>query len=409
MHANLNNTTMKKTFLSLLLCVLGCISMQAAIVYTRINNKPADGWPNKYLIVYEKSASEAYVWDATDGSNNYVKVSVSNGKISSEDLAGYQVTVTEEKSNRYYVKAADGYIGCDAKKNGLVFSSGGKECTLQSNGGYVILETNTNTCRFLCYETSGSYRFRFYYDADKKWQDSKKHNICFYVLGEVEQEEPQNQLDLQYAHVEMYACESKFPTQNNPYDQYFMTFMFLAQEESDEAVPQIGLEFLAPTQYSIEGTYKSDYTPGMKYFLNCQAGSKHSYFIFPNKSEQGWGQASIKLATMTITKVGPSSFANAYKYHIKLVFTDSNNKIWTLDKDMDVYGWWIDCNRKTDPISNMDPVAFTLESGNHNTQTQSIDDLHSSENNARKILKDGCLYLILPDGTLYDAQGRMMR
>ena len=69
-----------------------------------------------------------------------------------------------------------------------------------------------------------------------------------------------------------------------------MTFMYLAQEESDDAVPQIGLEILAPTQYSIEGTYKSDYTAGQKYFINCQAGAKHSYFIFPSKAEQGWSE-----------------------------------------------------------------------------------------------------------------------
>ena len=273
-----------------------------------------------------------------------------------------------------------------------------------------MLETNTNTCRFLCYESGSNYRFRFYYDADKKWQDSKKHNICFYVLGEVEQDDPQNQLDLQYAHVEMYACESKFPTQSNPYDQYFMTYMFLAQEESDEAVPQIWLEMLAPTQYSIEGTYKSDYTQGKKFFLNCQAGAKHSYFIFPNKSEQGWGQASIKLATMTVTKVGASTQANAYKYHIKLVFTDSNNKIWTLDKDMDVYGWWIDCNRQTDPVSDMDPVAFTLESGTHNS-SEGIETLRldTDPDHARKVIVDGQLYILLPDGSIYTPLGTQVR
>ncbi len=64
------------------------------------------------------------------------------------------------------------------------------------------------------------------------------------------------------AHAEMYACESKFPTQSNPYDQYFMTFLYLAQEESDEAVPQIGLEILIDGQmyilrgekiYSVQG------------------------------------------------------------------------------------------------------------------------------------------------------------
>ncbi|MBR4432867.1 MAG: hypothetical protein IKS76_06685, partial [Paludibacteraceae bacterium] len=330
-----------------------------------------------------------------------------DGKITAENLADYQVVVTEESNNRYYVKAKDGYIGAKAKQNSLEFSNGGKECTIVQNGSYTMLETNTNTCRFLCYEPSkGTYRFRFYYDANKKWTDTDKHNIHFYVLGEVEQEVPQNQLDINYAHVEMYACESKFPTQSNPYEQYFMTFMFLAQEESDDAVPQVGLEILAPTQYSIEGTYKSDYTPGQKYFLNCQAGSKHSYFIFPNKSEQGWGQASLNLAEMKITKVGPSAQPNAYVYHIRLEFTDSNKKIWTLDKDLDVYAWWIECDRSDkDNPQNMDPVAFVLESGNHNPQgVEAVTATGSQSAISKKVLKDGKLYLMY-EGQMYDVRG----
>lgn len=392
----------------LIFCALCAWTAQASTVYTRINNKPSAGWPGTYIVVYEKSASEAYVWDATDGPNNFVSVAISNGKITSENLAGYHVSVSEEGSNRYYLRTSDGYIGCPAKQNGLTFTSGGKECTLKVNGGYTMLETNTNTCRFLCYESGSNFRFRFYYDKDKKWTDNKKHNIYFYVLGEVEQEEPQNQLDLQYAHVEMYACESKFPTQNNPYDQYFMTFMYLAQEESDEAVPQIGLEILAPTQYSIEGTYRSDYTPGQKYFINCQAGAKHSYFIFPSQAEQGWSEAAIRLAQMTVTKVGPSSLPNAYRYHIRLVFTDSNQKIWTLDKDMDVYAMWIDCDRSGDQNTNMTPQPFVLESGNHNTQTEDLEQLVQEDNRGRRIILDGHL-LILRDGKTFNALGQELK
>ncbi len=399
------NIIMRKTFWVILVGLLSAVCAQAATVYTKVTTKPTNDWPGTYIIVYEQSATQALVWNGEDASSNYQQVTISNGKITSDDLADYQVTVTKEGNNKYYVKAKDGFIGCSAKSNNITFNSGGQACTIQSNGGYVMLETNTNTCRFV-YNTNAN-RFRFYYDKNgNKWADSDYRNICFYVLGDVEQEDPDNLLDLGYAHAEMYACESNFPTQSNPYDQYFMTFLYLAQEESNEAVPQIGLEILAPTQYSIEGTYKSDYTPGQKYFLNCQAGSDHSYFIFPNNSTQGWGQASIKLATMTITKVGPSLFPNAYVYHIKLVFTDSNQKIWTLDKDMDVYAWWIDCNKTTNPVSNMDPVAFTLESGNHNP-SQGIENLQT-EVSVQKILIDGQMY-ILRGEKIYSVQGQMVR
>ena len=397
---------MKKTFLVILVGLLSAVCAQAETVYTKVSGKPVNDWPGTYIIVYEKSDTKALVWDGEESSGNYQEVTLSDGKITSEALADYQITVSKEGSNKYYVKVKDGYIGCESKKNTITFSSGGQACTIQSNGGYVMLETNTNTCRFV-YNTNAN-RFRFYYDKDKKWADSDYRNICFYALGEIEQEEQGNKLDINYAHVEMYACESKFPTQNNLYDQYFTTFLFLAQEESDDAVPQIGLEILAPTQYSIEGTYKSDYTPGVKYFINCQAGSKHSYFIFPSKAEAGWSEASIKLAEMKVTKVGPSSQPNAYVYHIKLVMTDSNQKIWTLDKDLDVYAWWIDCNRQTDPISNMDPVAFELESGNHNTQEQGIESIQNSDIRIQKVLIDGQIY-ILRGEKIYTIQGLEIR
>ena len=188
---------MRKTIL-FVICAICALCAQATTVYTKVNNKPAAGWPGTYIIVYEASDTEAYVWDASDDDGNIVKVPLKDGVISSENLADYQVTVTEEKSNRYYLKTKDGYIGTASKQNGIDFSNGGKECTIQSNGGYTMLETNTNTCRFLCYQKSKtSFRFRFYYDKNKKWADTDKHNICFYVLGEVEQEEPKNQLDIQ--------------------------------------------------------------------------------------------------------------------------------------------------------------------------------------------------------------------
>ena len=396
---------MRKTFFLLLLCCAGAV--QSATVYTRVSAKPAGGWPGTYILVYEKSDTEAIIWNGEDGSGNKVAATISDGKIISEDLADYQVVVTEEKSNRYYLKAKDGYMGSEAKKNSLTLTTGGKECTIVQNGSYTMLETNTNTCRFLCYEPSkGTYRFRFFYDDKKKWADTDKHNIHFYALGDIELEEPQNQLDINYAHVEMYACESKFPTQSDPYTQYFMTFMYLAQQESETAVPRIGLEFLAPTQYSIEGTYKSDFDSGKKYFLNCQAGSKHSYFIFPSKAAEGYSSAALTLAEMKITKVGVSSEPNAYVYHIKLEFTDSNGKNWSLDKDIDVYAWWIDCDRSGKTDVDMDPVAFALESGNHTPQGETaLQNVQRDNGQCTKVIRDGKLYILMPDGIVYDAQG----
>ena len=78
---------MRKYFVSLL-WMLACVTMtQAATVYTRINSKPAAGWPGTYLLVYEKSDTEAIIWNGEDASGNIVKATIQNGQITSEALA----------------------------------------------------------------------------------------------------------------------------------------------------------------------------------------------------------------------------------------------------------------------------------------------------------------------------------
>ncbi|MBO7502198.1 MAG: hypothetical protein J6T32_03155 [Paludibacteraceae bacterium] len=398
---------MKKNILFFLVC-WAVLPLWATAVYTRIDGKPTEGWGgNKFLIVYELSATKARVWNGKDDVSNFTEVNLSDGKIQSDQLTTYQVLVSQESSNRYTLKTADGFIGGEAKKNSITISSNATECTLNVNGTYTILETNTNTCRFLFSQQAN--RFRFYYDKNKKWNDSDKKNIAFYVLGEVEQAEAQNQLDFHYAQANMYACDSKFPVNGDMNNQYFYTELFLAQEEDYSAVPQVNLEILAPTQYSIAGTYRSDYTPEIKYYINCTAGAKHSDFWFPNKSEQGYAQAAIRLAEMKITKVGKSSQPNAYIYHIRLQFTDSNQKIWTLDKDMDVFAAWVDCDRSGNTPVDMEPVFFALESGNHTPELDVTpvpeETSDSTRSVATKIIEDGVFYIQMSDGTRVNAVG----
>lgn len=391
---------MKARFLGILFFLLGTIVYAHSATYSRLGSKPEAGWQGKYLIVYETD-TKAYVWNGEDAAGNYTQVTIANGKFTSDKVADYLVTVTDEGSGKYGVKAADGYISTKAGDNGITYSKGAVDCTIKDNGGYVMLETNTNTCRFV-YNTTAN-RFRFYYDKDKAWKSNDYKNIRFYIEGDKDPEPSSQTLDINYAHAEMYACESKFPTQSNPNNQYFTTFLWLLQKEDSTAVPQVGLEILAPTQYSIAGTYRSDYTDQQKYFIHTTGGSKHSFFIFPSKAEAGYSQAAINVAEMKITKVGQSKLPNAYTYHIKLEFTDSNKKIWTLDKDLDVYAWWIDCDRSGKELVNMEPVAFTLESGNHNPAG-----LHQVTGDRRqvtdKVIKDGRIYLLV-NGEYYSILG----
>jgi len=402
LHAEICVKMKKICFLFLFIMAVMLPTM--ATVYTRVGAKPQAGWAGRYLIVYEASDTKAYVWNGEDAASNYVQATIANGKITADNLSDYLVTVAAE-GNNYSVKTTNGYIYTDAKSNGLEFAKGAHECTIKENGGYVILETNTNTCRFVYNTTAG--RFRFYYDKDKKWDGTNYKNIRFYVEGDQEIVPSSQTLDINYAHAEMYACVSKFPTKSNPYDQYFYTFLLLAQEENDDAVPEVGLTILAPTQYSIVGTYKSDYSDGQKYYIHTTGGSAHSYFIFPSKAEAGYSTASINVAEMNITKVCASTQPNAYTYHIKLEFTDSNKKIWTLDKDLDVYAWWIDCDRSGKENEDMDPVAFTLESGNHlPADADGLEKVESTMHHG-KVMRNGKLY-ILSNGVLYNTLGQLI-
>ena len=403
----------RRLLLSLLTLSFVVIRCWSTTVYTRVGSQPAEGWAGTYIIVYQMSETKAYVWNGTDDSRNYVEASILDGKIYDDNLTDYQIKVAKEGYNTYSIKAQEGFIGAESKKNGIEFAKGSRECTIRMNGGYVQLETNSNTERFVYH--SRNNRFRFYYDQDKKWSNTDYKNIYFYVLGDVEIVDGSNVLDINYAQADMYACDSKFPTSSNPYDQYFYTELFLANAESYEAIPQIGLEILAPSQYSLvgeserEATYKSTFTEGKKLYINTKNGAKHSYFWFPSKAAEGYSEAAINLAEMTITKVGASTKPNAYVYHIKLEITDSNRKIWKLDKNLDVYAWWIDCDRSGKELKDMDPVAFSLESGKHESELETaLDNNYMDTDEAAKtykVLEQGHL-CIIRNGIKYDILGR---
>lgn len=390
---------MKRIFF-FLVTIFTVTTITATTVYTRLGEKPAAGYDGTYLIVYQPSETEAWVWDGEDGSNNFVSVPVSGGKITSDALANYQAVVSIEDASKaeYKMHVSSGYVGADGSGNTLTFTPGPRALHLNMNKPYVTITANNNTKRLL-FRPSGTSggRFRFYTNSGDNWTSGCKP-LYLYALGDLEFVDSTNPLDINYAQVDMYACDSKFPTTSNPYDQYFSCDFILAQQESDDAVPYLFLEILAPTAYSLEGTYKSSYTPKQKYYIDCTNGSHHSYFRFP--SSEGGTIGAINNIEMTITKVGASSQPNAYTYHIKLTLTDSNNKYWSLDKDVDVFAQWIECNQQTH--DDMPPVAFTLESNNHNPAVENaLPDISLQEAQDGKILIDGHIYII-HNGSIYD-------
>lgn len=389
---------MKKLLTILFFSILS-ISLFAT-TYTRVGAKPDGGWAGTYLLVYQPSETEAYVWNNLDESNNFVRVSVSGGKITADNLDSYQLTINQESSNEYGIRVSSGFLATNAKKNCLLTDGRAAQvCALVMNSGYTDITTNSGTQKLL-YNTSDK-RFRFYYDQNKQWKTYQ--HVYLYALGDNEVIESGNTLDINYAHAAFYACQSKFsPTR----EQYYYVELYLAQEESYDAVPQVGLTILAPTPYSIAGTYKSSayYQDGKAYYIHETGGSAYSYIIFPSK--EGGTQGSIKEAVMTITPKGESQQLNAYLYNVNLTLTDSNKKIWELNKDLNIYAWWTDCDRTGKEPKDMAPVAFTLESGNHEPAGKTtLDDVNGNLNTNHKRLVNGQL-LIEYNGVRYDVWGR---
>jgi hypothetical protein len=301
----------------------------------------------------------------------------------------------------------EGRIGCGAKQNEIFINGNGSECKISAQGGYTKVTTNNNTCELLCNNPKvDKFRFQFFY---QNTLDQRK-NICFYAVGEIEQGEAEGVLDINYAQADLYACSSKFPAHGDQNNQFFYTNLRLMQTESNNAMPYVDLEIYAPNQYSIAGNYKNSVngattTNPIKYWINCEAKSKHSTFYFKDGNGNRT-QASINTITLNITKVGDSSLPNAYKYHIQMTLTDSNDKTWMLDKNMDVYAQWIDCDRSGKEDEDMDPVPFVLESGDHGNGTTDIENVQGDKVQSTKVLRDGQLYLMY-NGTMYDVQGKV--
>lgn len=385
---------MKKTFTLFTLLLVALVLN--ATTYTRVGAKPAS-WPGTYILVYEKSGTEAYVWNCEGGSGNYVEVALANGKITSNNIDQYQVTINQESSNNYGLRTANGFVYTEAGKNSLgVDKPSAQGCQIQMNGSYADITTNNGTQKLL-FNTSND-RFRFYYDNSKQFTGKGEH-IYLYAVGDHEVVESGNALDINYAQADFFACDSKFSPVSA---QYYSVNLFLGQEESEDAVPQVVLTMLAYTQYSIAGTYKSSdyYQDGKAGFIHETGGSNFSYIVFPSK--EGGTQGSIRECVMQVTTVGASQHINAYKYHFKLSLTDSNNKVWTLDKDLDVYATWTDCDRSGGTPQDMDYVPFTLESGNHNDATALMQNMIPER--ARKIIQDGRL-MIQREDRVYDVMG----
>lgn len=161
---------MKKfTFLVAALCAT---MMASATVFEKVTTAPAD-WSGQYLIVYENSATEAYVFNGQDAANGYVSATIADGKIESTELDNYVATIAP-MTGGYSVKIAGKYYGGKSGSNSLEIGTTAVLNTLSMKADTVLLTSNTSVMRFN--KAKDQKRFRYFKAASY----ANQSGICLY-------------------------------------------------------------------------------------------------------------------------------------------------------------------------------------------------------------------------------------
>lgn len=147
----------KLTFLVAALCAC---TMSFATTFEKVTAEPAD-WSGEYLLVYEKSTSEAYVWNGLDAVSNYTTAAITADAIDVTNPVTIKIAVME---GGYSVlvngSTNDGkYISGTSNSNKLNFKATATANTLAYSDGHVVMTSG----EIMVFNTvSGQTRFRYY-------------------------------------------------------------------------------------------------------------------------------------------------------------------------------------------------------------------------------------------------------
>ena len=141
--------------------------------FEKITSEPAD-WSGEYLLVYENSSTQAYVWTGVDAANGYSQYAISDGKITATDA----VTITiAPMTGGYSIKVNgstnDGkYISGTKNSNKINFGTTEALNTLTYSESEVTIKSNSKVMRFN--SNSDQKRFRYYSSGQQSVQLYKK-------------------------------------------------------------------------------------------------------------------------------------------------------------------------------------------------------------------------------------------
>lgn len=128
--------------------------------YKKVTEAPAD-WSGTYVLVYENSETEAYVWTGVDAVNCFTKATIENGKISGEFVTltiaaldnGYSILLNGGTNNGKYVYRS-------SSSNGLNIDGTQGLNTISINGNAVEIVSSETTLKFN--KNSDQLRFRYF-------------------------------------------------------------------------------------------------------------------------------------------------------------------------------------------------------------------------------------------------------
>ena len=163
--------------------------------YVKVTTAPSD-WSGEYILVYENSTTQGYVWTGVDAANCYVAKTISNHTIADD---GFVTLTLAPMSGGYSIKVNGGanngkYISGNANSNTISFGTTAKLNTLEFEANGIKITSNTSVMRYN--KNSSDNRFRYYksgsYTSQQPVQLYKKtagsvtvptHTIRFYPNG----------------------------------------------------------------------------------------------------------------------------------------------------------------------------------------------------------------------------------
>ena len=142
--------------------LMACTLSFAQTTFEKVTAAPAD-WSGEYLLVYENSATEAFVFNGLDAAKGYTAATIADGKITANDLVTITIAATTEKNYSIKVNGSDNdgkYISGTSDSNKLNFADKASDNTISYESDGVMIVSNTSVMRFNA--ASDQMRYRYY-------------------------------------------------------------------------------------------------------------------------------------------------------------------------------------------------------------------------------------------------------